>query len=71
VALDLLYHLVREGRIVTMDALLTQRQIAQRIVSARGDYVMVVKGNHPQLWDDIETVFALPPIVASRLQKNR
>ena len=37
VALDLLHHLVLEGRIVTMDALLTQRQIAQHIVAARGD----------------------------------
>ena len=37
VALDLLRHLVLEGRIVTMDALLTQRQIAQHIVAARGD----------------------------------
>jgi hypothetical protein len=69
VALDLLRHLILEGRIVTMDALLTQRQIAQHIVAARGDYVMVVKENQPQLWDDIETVFALPSIVASRLQK--
>jgi hypothetical protein len=37
VALDLLRHMVLEGRIVTMDALLTQRQIAQHIVEAGGD----------------------------------
>jgi Transposase DDE domain len=37
VALDLLRQLVLEGRIVTMDALLTQRQIAQQIVDAQGD----------------------------------
>jgi hypothetical protein len=49
VALDLLHHLVLEGRIITMDALLTQRQIAQQIVAAKGDYVMVVKENQPQL----------------------
>ncbi len=53
VALDLLRHLVLEGRIVTMDALLTQRQIAQHIVDAGGDYVMVVKENQPQLLEDI------------------
>jgi predicted transposase YbfD/YdcC len=47
-ALDLLCHLVREGRIMTMDALLTQRQLAQPMVAARGDYVMVVKKNQPQ-----------------------
>jgi predicted transposase YbfD/YdcC len=62
VALDLLRHLVLEGRIVTMDALLTQRQIAQQIVAARGDYVMMVKKNQPQLLNDMQTVFALSPI---------
>jgi predicted transposase YbfD/YdcC len=63
VALDLLHQLVLEGRVVTMDALLTQRQIAPQIVAAGGDYVMVVKANQPQLQEDITTVFALPPIV--------
>jgi predicted transposase YbfD/YdcC len=63
VALELLRQLVLEGRVVTMDALLTQRLIAQQIVAAGGDYVMVVKNNQPQLREDIATVFALPPIV--------
>ena len=66
VALALLRHLVLEGRIVTMDALLTQRQIAQHIVDARGDYVMIVKENQPQLLDDIQTVFALPSVAGER-----
>jgi hypothetical protein len=34
--LELLRHLVLEGRIVTMDAWLTQRQSAQQIVGAGG-----------------------------------
>jgi predicted transposase YbfD/YdcC len=50
------------GRIVTMDALLTQRQVAQTIVAAGGDYVMIVKDNQPQLKADIELVFTLPPV---------
>jgi predicted transposase YbfD/YdcC len=62
VAMELLRQVVLEGRVVTMDALLTQRAIAQQIVEAGGDYVMMVKDNQPQLRDDIETVFALPPI---------
>ena len=66
VALELLRHIVLEGRIVTMDALLTQRQIAQHIVAARGDYVMVVKENQPQLLEDIQTVFALAPMAGER-----
>ena len=44
-----------------MDALLTQRQVAQTIVDAGGDYVMIVKENQPQLKADIELVFTLPP----------
>jgi hypothetical protein len=46
-----------------MDALLTQRPIAQQIVEAGGDSVMGVKANQPQLQEDIATVFALSPIV--------
>jgi len=46
--------------------LLTQRQIAQHIVDARGDYVMMVKENQPQLLEDIQTVFALPPLAGER-----
>ena len=46
-----------------MDALLTQRQVAQTIVEKGGDYVMIVKENQPQLRADadIELVFTLPP----------
>ena len=63
VALDVLRDVVLEGRIVTMDALLTQRHIAQAIVEAGGDYVMPVKDNQPQLLEDIQTVFAHAPTV--------
>ena len=58
----LLCELVLEGRIVTMDALLTQRHVAQTIIDKGGDYVMIVKDNQPQLRADIELVFALPPV---------
>jgi predicted transposase YbfD/YdcC len=66
VALDLLWHLVLAGRLVMMDALLTQRQIARQIVDAGGNYVIVVKENQPQFMDDIETVFAWAPIVGEQ-----
>jgi predicted transposase YbfD/YdcC len=56
-----LEQIVLTGRILTMDALLTQRQVAQTIVEQGGDYVMIVKNNQPQLRADIELVFALPP----------
>lgn len=57
----LLHGLVLEGRIFTMDALLTQRAVAQTIVEGGGDYVMLVKGNQPRLEEDIALVFAEPP----------
>ncbi len=56
---ELLTALVVAGRVFTMDALLTQKDIAQQIVDGGGDYVMIVKGNQPQLQADIATVFAL------------
>jgi predicted transposase YbfD/YdcC len=61
VAVPLLRALVMEGRVFTMDALLTQRAIAETIVEAGGDYVMVAKDNQPQLLADIQAVFADPP----------
>jgi len=60
----LLHHLVLEGRMVTMDALLTQRHIAQTIVEKGGDDVMIVKENQPRLRADIALVFTLPPVGA-------
>lgn len=56
-----LRQLVLPGRVFTMDALLTQRHVAQAIVDGGGDYVMIVKENQPQLYADIELVFTLPP----------
>jgi hypothetical protein len=61
VAQTLLAGLVLQGRVFTMDALLTQRAVAATIVAGGGDYVMVAKGNHPQPRDDIALVFEAPP----------
>jgi predicted transposase YbfD/YdcC len=56
-----LRQIVLKDRVVTMDALLTQRHVAQTIVDEGGDYVMIVKENQPQLRADIALVFTLPP----------
>lgn len=53
----LLTGLVLQGRVLTMDALLTQSTIAEQIVSGGGDYLMAVKGNQPGLYADIEMEF--------------
>jgi predicted transposase YbfD/YdcC len=61
VAVPLLRALTLKGRVFTMDALLAQRAIAEAIVQASGDYVMVVKDNQPQLLADVQAVFSDPP----------
>jgi predicted transposase YbfD/YdcC len=45
------------GKIVRGDALLTQRSLSAQIVEAGGEYVWLVKDNHPQWKQDIELVF--------------
>jgi predicted transposase YbfD/YdcC len=59
---EFLAGLVIEGRVFTMDALLTQREVAQTIVDGGGDYVMTVKENQPQLYADLEELFAEPGV---------
>src|SRR3984893_1634903 len=46
-----------EGAIVTIDAMGCQRQIAERIVDKKADYVLALKGNQGPLREDVE-VFA-------------
>jgi len=55
---ELLAALVLEGRIITADSLLTQREIAQSIVDSGGDYLLPVKENQACLHEDIALVFA-------------
>jgi predicted transposase YbfD/YdcC len=57
---ELLKSLVLEGRIITVDALLTQRKVSQEIIEGGGDYVMIVKENQKALMDDVKTVFDGP-----------
>jgi hypothetical protein len=46
-----------EGRVIPVDALLTQRAIAQRIVAGGCDSVMVVKANQPGRHQDLPRLF--------------
>jgi predicted transposase YbfD/YdcC len=54
---QLLQDLVLEGRVVTLDALYTQREVAQAISQKGGGYVMRVKANQPRLFDALRTWF--------------
>jgi predicted transposase YbfD/YdcC len=49
------------GIVITVDALLTQRQLAQQIVRQQGHYLMVVKRNQSQLYQAIALLFEQPP----------
>jgi hypothetical protein len=62
----LLAELLLEGRVLTMDALFTQRDLARAVVAGGGDYVMMVKGNQPALREAVATAFTAPPPDASR-----
>ena len=54
----LLDMLAIEGAIVTIDAMGCQRDIAQKIVDKKADYVLALKGNQGSLRDDVEVFVA-------------
>ena len=56
----LLLRLPLRGRIVVVDALLTQETLAETVVQAGGEYVMPVKGNQPGLQSALQELFAGP-----------
>jgi predicted transposase YbfD/YdcC len=58
------------GTVTTMDALLTQRTLAQQIENQGGYYLMVVKRNQRQLYDDLTLFFQLPAIAADQEQRD-
>jgi predicted transposase YbfD/YdcC len=47
--------------LTTLDALHTQRRLADQILAAGGHYLMVVKGNQPTLYREIEEAFQVLP----------
>jgi predicted transposase YbfD/YdcC len=59
------------GTVTTMDALLTQRALAEQIEQQGGYYLMVVKRNHRRLYDDLRLYFELPAIRADQEQSDR
>jgi hypothetical protein len=73
-AKPLLAELDLEGRVVTADAMHTQRDLARFLVEEKGaDYVLVAKENQPTLLDDIRTLEwgSFPPSVPHVRQGTR
>jgi hypothetical protein len=52
------------GRVVTGDALLTQRALCQQVLDGGGDYVLPVKENQPALHESLAQAFS--PVAAQR-----
>lgn len=72
----LLERLLLEGMVVTVDALLTQRQIAKKIRKRQGHYLMYVKENQPKMHWAIRTLFeqprkpGVPPFSTAKIVNN-
>jgi hypothetical protein len=58
-----------EGRTVTGDALLTQREVCEQIVEQKGDYLLPVKDNQPTLRADVEEAFS--PLLRGKRSRGR
>lgn len=50
------------GMVVTLDAGLAHPQLAAQIVQQGGDYLMVIKRNHAQLYQELTWYFDTPPL---------
>jgi predicted transposase YbfD/YdcC len=68
---DLLADRDLTGTVTTLDAIFTQRTIAQQIIDQGGHYLMVVKKNQPTLYEDIETLFEEPPLPTAEDDRQR
>ena len=68
-AKTLLKQLPIAGRVVTADALLTQRDISEQIVADHGEYLFPIDSNQPALLADAEA--ALSPLDAGRSPARR
>ncbi len=53
----LLKNLSLEGAVVTVDAIMTQKEIAKTVIDQKGDYVMALKGNQGSLYEDVQFYF--------------
>jgi predicted transposase YbfD/YdcC len=56
---ELLEMLELSGAIITIDAMGCQKEIASKIASKSANYVLALKKNHGNLYEDIETFFKL------------
>lgn len=56
-----LLDLALEGRVVTTDALLTQKDVTETVIERGGDYILPIKGNQPETEAILSEWFDTPP----------
>jgi len=66
---DLLDMLILKNCIVTIDAMGCQRQIVENIISKEADYVIALKNNQQELYDEVEQAFTFmePQIIDKQI----
>ena len=52
------YQIQIKGQIITIDAMGTQKSIAEKIRNKRADYVLALKRNHVGLYEEVELYFS-------------
>lgn len=70
-ALALLEGLNLQRWVVTGDAGLTSQALAQAVIAQGGHYLLMVKANQPQLYEDIATLFSERWVVADTITQVR
>lgn len=60
VAWELARSLILKGKLVVADAAFCQQGFCQAVIDQKGDYLVTVKGNQPQLLRDVEQAFVTP-----------
>jgi len=59
------------GKVVTVDALNTQRELAEAVISNGGHYCLALKANRPQMLEDVALYFAEPGFLAEIERSGR
>lgn len=59
-----------QGRIMTGDALYCQVELCEQVLSDGGDYLVVVRGNQPQLLQELEVLFEAPEMQSKQQAKK-
>jgi len=68
---ELLEILYLKGCIVTIDAMGCQKDISKKITAKKADYVLALKENHPDLYNDVKFYFANEQIKKIKVTENK